>query len=154
MQRDLCCRFGGGWARQTSYGSVIMRPADSWNSGVRPFKTHDGRRGIEMGTIYLTSSPAPQCRLVCLSRRGKCRARFASLGSDRRCFREPSLHGTLVTAPGQRGFARIMHSLRSASCRLMRSECRLAVPGVPCNTSCPSPVSLILRPRFARLYVQ
>ena len=31
------------------------------------------RQDAEMGTIYLTSSPTPQCRLGCLRICGKCR---------------------------------------------------------------------------------
>ena len=37
--------------------------------------------------------------------------RFASLGSVRRCFREPSLHGTLVTALMSVGIRSHGHSL-------------------------------------------
>ena len=35
--------------------------------------------GFDLGTIYLTSSPAPQCRLECLLICGKCRAGEASV---------------------------------------------------------------------------
>ena len=32
---------------------------------------------FDLGTIYLTSSPTPQCRLECLLICGKCRAAFS-----------------------------------------------------------------------------
>jgi hypothetical protein len=51
----------------------------------------------------------------------------------------------LVAAPHQWGFARIRHSLRSASWRLMRSECRLCRSGRPVqhilSSLCSAPVS-------------
>ena len=65
-------------------------------------------------------------------------------------FGSPPYTATLVAAPHQWGFARIRHSLRSASWRLMRSECRLCRSGRPVQHIHSSLCSSHIQPRKAR----